>query len=124
MGQSGDLIQQAYDAFARGDVQGIIDVLADDVDWSVPESLPQGGSFQGKDGAGPFFQNLGQTYDGLELQVDDLVDGGDNVVGVGTARGKLRDAGHDVEYGFAHVFTVDGGKVTRFREYADPRKGL
>ena len=37
---------------------------------------------------------------------------------VGVGRGKLRDGG-DAEYGFTHVFTVSGGKVTRFREYAD-----
>lgn len=124
MGENGDLIRQSYDAFARGDVHAVLDTLTDDVQWDVPGSLPQGGSFSGKDGVGEFFQNLGQTYDGISLEVEDLVDGGDNVVGVGTATGKLRDAGTSVEYGFAHVFTVSGGKVTRFREYADPRQGL
>lgn len=118
MSSNGDMIRQAYDAFGRGDIPAVIEMLADDVDWSVPEILPQGGSFTGTDGAGRFFQNLGETYEELGLDVQSLVDGDGTVVGLGVGRGTLR-AGGSVEYGFAHVFEIDGGKVTRFREYAD-----
>lgn len=43
----------------------------------------------------------------------------DDVVAVGRANGTLRNEG-DAGYGFAHVFTLSDGRITRFRDYADP----
>jgi ketosteroid isomerase-like protein len=40
------------------------------------------------------------------------------VVGVLTGSGSLR-AGGVARYGGVHVFTVEGGKIKRFREYVD-----
>ena len=122
MSAGGDLIRQAYDSFASGDVPAVLDVIADDATWDVPEIVPQGGSFSGKDEIGGFFQRLGELYESLELDHADLVDGDSRVAGVGTARGNLREGG-SVEYGYVHVFDVEGGKVTRFREYVDRAAG-
>ena len=124
MGGIADLIQGAYDAFARGDIPAVIDTLSDDVRWDVAAVLPQGGSFQGKDGVGQFFEGLGQAWEELNLQIEDLIEGRDDVVGVGRAEGRLGVGGTSAGYGFAHVFTVEDGKVTRFREYADPDVAL
>ena len=118
----GDLVRQAYEAFARSDIPAVLEVLADDVQWDVPELLPQGGSFSGKEDVGRFFQRLGETYDDLSIDIHDLIDGDERVAGVGTGSGKLHD-GKDIEYGFVHVFDVSDGKVTRFREYADRSVG-
>lgn len=122
MSAGGDLIRQAYDDFAQGNVPGVLDSLADDVTWNVPTLVPQGGSANGKEEVGGFFQRLGELYEGLNLDIQDLVDGDNRVAGVGVASGNLREGG-PVEYGFVHVFDVEGGKVTRFREYVDRTVG-
>ena len=41
-GQNVELIQRAYDAFARGYIPEVMSVLADDIEWHVPAVLPQG----------------------------------------------------------------------------------
>jgi uncharacterized protein len=122
MSAGGDVIRQAYDAFGRGDIPGVLDVLADDVTWEVPTLVPQGGSANGKEEVGGFFQRIGELYEEFGIDIQDLADGDDRVVGVGVGRGQLREGG-SVEYGFAHVFDVEGGKVTRFREYVDRNVG-
>jgi ketosteroid isomerase-like protein len=118
MGDAADVVRQSYEAFARGDIPAVIDALSDDVTWDVAEVLPQGGSFRGRDGVQQFFEGFGQVWEEVDIDLADFIDGGDQVVGVGVGRGKLRGGG-DAEYGFTHVFTVADGKVTRFREYAD-----
>ena len=118
MGEGAEVVQQAYEAFARGDIPAVIESLSDDVTWDVAEVLPQGGSFRGRDGVQQFFEGLGKAWEEVNIDLTDLIDGGDQVVGVGVGSGKLRDGG-DAEYGFTHVFTIGDGKVTRFREYAD-----
>src|SRR5256885_1039063 len=41
------IVQSAYDGFGRGDIGAVIDLLADDVEWVSPATLPQGGHFHG-----------------------------------------------------------------------------
>jgi ketosteroid isomerase-like protein len=118
MASGADVVREAYDAFGRGDIPAVLEATADDVEWTVADVLVQGGSWQGREAVGQFFQALGEHYEELSIDVQDLVDGGEHVVGVGVGHGKRRGGG-PVEYGFAHVFTVSDGKVTRFREYAD-----
>ena len=118
----GDVVRQAYEAFERADIPAVLEVMADDVQWDVPELLPQGGSFSGREDVGRFFQRLGETYDGLSIDIHDLIDGDERVAGVGVASGNLH-SGDRIEYGFVHVFDVSDGKVTRFREYADRSVG-
>jgi ketosteroid isomerase-like protein len=113
-----EVVEGAYGAFARGDIASVIDAVDEQVSWDVPESVPHGGSFRGKEGVGEFFQGLGGKWEGLELEIEDLIDGGDNVIGVGRASGRLKD-GDTASYGFAHVFTIGDGRIVRFREYVD-----
>ena len=79
----------------------------------------QGGSYSGPEGVGQFFQAVGGAWDGLQVEIEDLVESGDKVVGVGSARGELKGSG-PAGYGFVHVFELSDGKIARFREYAAP----
>jgi ketosteroid isomerase-like protein len=114
-----DVVSGAYEAFGRGDIPAILDVLAPDVDWRVPEVLPHGGTFHGPEAVGGFFQGIGERWEDFRVEPGDLLEGGDEVASVGRAEGTLRGAG-PASYGFTHVFTVAGGKISRFREYVDP----
>ena len=48
MGQNTKVVQQAYDAFGRGDIPGLLALLDDSVEWSSPKTLPHGGDFRGR----------------------------------------------------------------------------
>jgi ketosteroid isomerase-like protein len=120
-----ELIRSAYAAFQQGDIAGVLGVLADRVEWDVTAVLPQGGSWRGREAVGEFFEELGSHWADLTLDLDTLVSEGDTVVAIGRAAGRLREHGDAAAgYGFAHVFTVAGGAVTRFRELADPDEEL
>jgi uncharacterized protein len=123
MSSNADVVNDAYQAFSRGDIPAVIAVVDENASWDVSPAVPQGGSFRGKDGVGQFFQGLGGTWESLDLQIHDVIDGGENIVGVGRASGTLKD-GRSASYGFAHVFTMDDGRIVRFREYVDPDEAL
>lgn len=119
MGANATLVQSAYDAFGRGDIASVIDMVGDDVDWSSPATLPQGGRFRGKVGVGEFFQGVGGAWATLALDVECVCEGGaDLVIGLVRAEGNRQD-GTPSGYGATHVFTVRAGKIVRFREYTD-----
>jgi len=112
-------IRGAYQAFGRGDIPGVMSMLADSVDWQSPDVLPHGGAFRGHDGVGSFFQGIGAKWEELHVEPTEFLDAGGEVIVLGRATGTLRGAGA-AEYGFAHVFTFADGAVTGFREYVDP----
>ena len=119
MGSNADVINEAYAAFARGDVPGLLDLVDDGVDWVSPTTLPHGGHFTGKDGVLAFFQGIGAIWESLVVEAEGVGEAEDDLVlAVVHAHGVLRSGGSGA-YGAAHAFTVGKGKITRFREYVD-----
>jgi ketosteroid isomerase-like protein len=119
MAEGRQVVEQAYEAFGRGDIPAVLGVLAEDVEWSVPEVVPHGGRFRGRDDVGRFFQGIGEKWEpGFSVDAQEWLEGGDEVSTIGRAEGTLQGGG-PAGYGFVHVFTVRGGEVVRFREYVD-----
>ena len=124
MSSNVDVVNGAYESFAVGDVPAVIAALDENVVWDSPSPLPQRGSFRGPDGVGSFFQAVGSSWEGLKLDIQDMLDAGDDVIAIGRGAGTLSAGGASAGYGFAHVFTLRDGKIVRFREYADPDDAL
>ncbi len=123
MSKNTDAISGAYEAFGSADIPAIVAIVADGAPWVSTESLPQGGSFSGPDGAAEFFQRVGEAWEDLDVSIDELLDAGEHVVAVGKGEGKLRDGG-PAGYGFVHVFAMNDGKIAGFQEYAAPDERL
>ena len=113
-----EMIQGAYEAFGRGDIPGLLEVLTDDVEWHSPAVLPQGIDTVGKDGVTEFFGKVAETWDDLQVEIDSLVASGDRVCAIGRAAGELD--GTRTGYRFVHAWTISDGLCARFDEYADP----
>jgi ketosteroid isomerase-like protein len=123
MASGSEVVSEAYAAFGRGDVPGLLGLMSEDVEWVAPEVLPQSGTYRGPDGVGEFFAGVAREWPELNIEIDQLIADGDHVVGLGRGEGKLAD-GTAADYAFAHVFTVSDGKIVGFHEYADPGPGL
>jgi ketosteroid isomerase-like protein len=119
-----DVVKSAYTAFGNGDIPALIDLVGEDVEWSSPMTLPQGGQYNGKDGVMRFFESIGAAWETLSLTVEssgEIADG--LVVSVVKLTGQLRDGG-PASYGSTHAFTVRGDRIVRFREFTDLDKPL
>jgi uncharacterized protein len=117
-----EVIRGAYDAFARGDIPAIIQILHDDVDWHVPAALPHRFEAHGHDEVRQFFEKLVGMWEGLAVEIDQIVASGDHVVVLGRANGKID--GKEAGYGFAHVWVLADRRATRFFEFVDPDEEL
>lgn len=113
--------QQAYDAFAQGDISVVLGALSPQVHWRVPASLP----FEDQIGAEAVAQNifavLPTLFDGYALEVAEVLDAGeDAVVAVGVYHGTGRRTGRRLDADFIHFWRFGpDGKVTFFRSYTD-----
>lgn len=114
-------VQSIFEAFGRGDVPAVIGALAEDVRWTVPgpPTVPHFGERRGHQGALEFFAKLGEAVEFTEFEAREYVAQGDDVVVLGGERGRVRATGREFAQEWALVFTLRGGKVTRFRGYED-----
>ena len=113
---NGALIRGAYDAFARGDIQGAMAVFAEDILWHVPGRGPLSRDYRGHAEVLGFFRHFMELSDGtFRLQVDDVLAKGDRVVVLCTE--SARRGGRSWSSPQVHVWTVKQGKATSFCEY-------
>jgi ketosteroid isomerase-like protein len=119
MGTATTIVQQAYEAFGRGDVPAMLELVADEVDWEFvgPASLPYAGRRRNRSEVGKFFADIPRADDLQAFEPREFIEGGEHVTVLGWERATALDTGTRFEGEWVHVFTVKSGKITRWRGF-------
>jgi uncharacterized protein len=117
--QEVESLRRIYEAFSRWDVEELVEDMAHDIEWSLPDSLPWGGTRHGHDGVRAFAEISQDLVEGRWADADDFLDAGDRIVVLGRLRGRAKATGQEFEVGFAHVWTMTDGMASRLRAYFD-----
>lgn len=116
-----DIVRQTYAAVSRGDIPAVLNLLAEDVDWTLqgPTMIPFAGTHHGRDGVAEFFTLVGETIDFEQFEPRDFVAHGDTVVVLGYERNHIKPTGRTFVQEWAHVYTIRDGRIARFRAFED-----
>jgi uncharacterized protein len=102
-----DIVKGMYDSFARGDIQSVLETLDPNVEWTDAEGFPTGGTYMGPQAVlENVIMPLGATWDGFQIHIDKLVDGGNDVVMLGTYTGTCKATGKSMRASAAHAWTL------------------
>ena len=112
-------VRSVYAAMDRRDADELAEALAHDVEWTLPESLPWGGTRHGPDGIHAMVELHAEHVDGSWFDPDDFLDTGDRIIVLGRARGCVKETGEEFEVPFAHVWTLSDGVPSHFVGYLD-----
>jgi ketosteroid isomerase-like protein len=115
------LVRQGYEAFGRGDLDGLLGLFDDQIQWTTPglPDNPVAGQRRGVAAVREFFQTLDETMEMQLFEPREFIAQGDRVVVLGVDRSRLKATGTLHEYEWVHVFRVRNGKVVSFHEYGD-----
>jgi uncharacterized protein len=115
------LVMQAYDKFRNGDIPGLVNLFSEDIEWILDrvENVPFSGERHGKAEVGQFFSTLDESQHPLQFEPQEYIAQDDKVVALGHYTWTVKQTDRVFESDWAHVFTVQNGKIARFREYAD-----
>ena len=120
--QNTKVVQEAYAAFGRGDVQSILDRLTDDVIWigvyGAAAYVPTSGERRGEAAVATFFKQVAESVNFSRFEPKEFIATGDKVVALGHYTGKS-PIGKSFDSDFAMVFTLKNGKVSHFQEFSD-----
>ena len=106
-----ELIKKGYAAFSSGDVETVMDLFDDDIEWVQPGKSLISGTYRGKAEVMELFGELAEKR--LTVKVKGLVAEGDTVVAL-TEVSVGGETGQN-----ADVFTVRDGKTVRAQVHGD-----
>ncbi len=115
------IVQQAYENFSNGDIPGLLNLVSENVTWELPEveGVAVTGTRRGRAGVADFFSQLAATQEVVSFKPAEFIAQGSKVVSLGRYTFTVKASGGQFTSDFAHVFTIENGRITRFQEFTD-----
>lgn len=119
--QNKAIVEEAYNNFKAGNIQGLLNLMSDDITWTLPEmeGVPFAGTRTGRDSVGEFFATVNSSQEALRFEPRELIAEGDKVVALGSYEWRIKSTGREFSGDFAHAWTIRDGKLASFHEYTD-----
>ena len=111
------IVQRAYDAFNKADVDTLIELFDESIIWHLPGRGPNANDYEGRDATLGYFGKIGQETGGtFKADLQQLFAGEDGrVVGLQRVTGE-RD-GKNLDVRACLLFELKDGKIVDTREH-------
>jgi ketosteroid isomerase-like protein len=123
-----DVVRRIYDAAARRDDLIPFEVYAEDIIWDISNSrralLAMKPVYHGHDGVRQYWRENISVFGGVDFEVEELIDAGDQVLAVIREREVGRASGVPVETTHLALYTLTGGKVIQMQVFDDRQQAL
>ena len=117
----------AYDAWNRGDFEGMIENASPDIEWQTARAFPGVEPvYRGHTGVRRFWDTMRDAWEFMNIRPTRISEHGDRVLVELHFDAKGRESGVEVEMDFIQVFTFRDGSVVRivgYRSLEDARAG-
>lgn len=110
-------IRAAYEAFLDDDIQPMMSLLADDVEWINYEGNAFAGHFHGKEGVMKYLATMDQI-DFKGMEIESVIGEDDRVVGIVNPDYTVKKTGKQGGGLTVHVYDFRGDEIIRVREVA------
>jgi uncharacterized protein len=117
-----DIVRRSYEAFARGDMDGVLADMHPDIVWEQAQGLPHGGTYHGLAAVKEaIFDPLDRDWwDEFTAVPDEFLEAGaGTVVVLGRYSGVAKETGKSLDVPFVHVWTLRDDRAVRFRQFLD-----
>ena len=120
------IIKTCYDKFAAGDISGLVELFAEDVELHSPEieGSPYGGIWHGKAAVEAYLNLLMTTEDITDFEALEYIAKDDRVIVLGRWTSTVRSTGRHYSTEWVHIHTLKNGKITSFSYYFDTAAAL
>jgi uncharacterized protein len=112
-----EFTKKAYAAALHGSYEDFLALLADNIRIVLPESLPHGGTYHGKEGARQLRARLISAWRVFDVSVVEYLSGVDSVVGIIHLKGVLSSNANTVDMRIAEYWRFSGQLVIELTAY-------
>lgn len=121
------IVRRVYNALADPG-EDVIALWDPDVEFDVSRDIwgavMGGGHYRGVEGVRAWMLDLYAAWEQMDIDLEELVDAGDDVVAVIRVAGRGRVSGIEMEYRPAGVWTIRDGRIVRVVWFVDRGEAL
>lgn len=122
MANNVDTLRAGYDAFAKGEIQKVLELFDQKIEWHEAEHVTYwpGGPFVGPqaivDGV---LARIPQDFDNFTIDIRRMLACGDTVLVEARYRATAKATGKRLDAQVAHVWDFRDGKIVKWQQYTD-----
>jgi ketosteroid isomerase-like protein len=119
-----EIVRAAYGHLNRRDVEGFIDLCADDFLMDMSERVFNPDIYRGRQDLRRFYEGVRSVWESYQWEVDETRAEGDSVVAMLHCHAQSREGGPPVDWHVAWLWRFRNGRPVSLRFYRDPARAL
>ena len=119
-----ELGRQVFDAYNRRDFPAFFALFHPELTYRNREDEPDVRLYQGLEDFKRYVESWLETFGDLQLEPQDFIDLGDEVIAVAELRGRGGTTGPEVQGSYVFLIRVRDGLIVRGREYATREEAI
>jgi ketosteroid isomerase-like protein len=124
-GENAEVARQAYAAYNREGISGILEYLDAEIEWRNPVDAPNAGVFIGHEGVVEFQRLTDEAWEEMHFEPVQIVElPGERLLVVIRFRFRARASRMEAEVPFAHLISFRDGKATALSMYTSEAAAL
>jgi uncharacterized protein len=118
-----EAVRSSYEAFGRGDLDGALAMMDDEIEWHQAQGLPHGGLYRGLAAVrAAVFDPLDEEWwEDFRADPEEVIGLGEDVIVLGRYTARAKATGAPLDVPFAHVWRFRDGRAVRFHQFTDTR---
>jgi ketosteroid isomerase-like protein len=120
-----ELVRRSFDAFGRGDLEGVLDTFAPEFEFDPSgRFMDTQRVYRGRAGMIEFWERFRAAWDDVRVAIDRMEDLDGHVLTLGDIRGTGTGSGAEVRTEAAWLHTVEDGLIVHLRSFSTWREAL
>ena len=116
-----ELVHLAVDATNRRDLATLDAIVSEQGEFHSTFAASEGRVFRGREGVRDYFATLGEAFDDVRVEIEEITDAGeDRLVVVVRVTGRGKGSGANVEQRNGQVWRFADGRIARIDSYLNP----
>jgi ketosteroid isomerase-like protein len=122
MSELADRLRDAYEAFNRGDVDAILDLLHPDIEWVPPPTSLEPQPLRGREAVREYLEP--NFFESQTVEPLETIEEGNRLLVAARVRARGRGSGVELDQTAFHVLTIEEGRAVRFEVHVDRAEAL
>jgi ketosteroid isomerase-like protein len=112
-----ELARRLIELFNARDLVGLKEITVEDAEIVPMRAALEGTVYRGPTAIDDFSAAIDESWETVQMEVDELSEHGDRVLAVGRLRGRARRTGMELDSPMGWVATFEGEKIASIRTY-------
>lgn len=117
-------VYRLIELWNQADVERLVAESDIEIEWVLPRSAREQARYEGPDGVRRAMGDVALAWENAELELMELHDVGDSLVGLGRMVGRSRGTGTELRISLGWVWDFDGDRLIRMSSYASPEGAI